>query len=692
MVSQQFPNIAATSFGGVAPVTLDQNAFVAPGAPVVGTAPAAGQGTSYANLTAEQLASVIAYQNARLSALEIPTMQGNLAVQNRQLDQNQSQFDKQLFFNEQAQRAAELQAYRSLTQQGDIAERARQTTQMGLNFNTATQALQAADQMATQRQALATQGYQAAGAQSLGLQGLGASSYGQAEQLRQGLIDKALQTANLVASLRGPSNAFKQLEVNGYLGGTGAGSLLGALAGGSGVPAYRGMGGTPEAATLGTLARDAGSPIPTGSGDAFSDSAGIQGLLGIAGQAASGESADVAGLRQIGAQNSPMVPSMDGKPLDQFAQMMAIARMNQEAGQQVLGPAYGPGSDFGSWVVRDYNQALAQTGETYMGADDPRLINIYRTRSGNMISETQARQLTHYAEDYYRTYGQPMIGGMLNESLGQVLAGQPVDATKWSPVNQKLIPGYGTPDFKPPPKAWTPDKGAPPPNQAPPPPPPGFQPGPTPFVPGPPATPRDPAPPGVPPQPFQPAPFNPPPGQVAPAPPSRLHPGSGIAPTGHQSATPKGWNSPEGYPAVTLGDGRAGYYVPATGQVIDGKGNVLDTKVNLQQGGGDPRQTSQVMPVQYGAQAGQAPAAVNHASPGFVAPPSAGPGGTTVLHPTTLGGPPVAAGVSNQTGQVAAAPSDETFTFTDALPGGKGRGFLGTKGSTFDETWNKITW
>jgi hypothetical protein len=473
------------------------------------------------------------------------------------------------------------------------------------------------------------------------------------------------------------------------------------------VAAYRGLGGTPEAATLGTMARDAGAspgmvapgggggtgafstnwqtPLSMGGGfSAPTQAAGLGQYATPLGLAPAGPSAGQAGLLRIANQNASMVPhGEDGQPTSTYSTLMdQIGRANTEAGMGVLGNAYGPGSDAGSWILKDYQQLIAQSGTSYFDPDDSRLLTIYQSRGG--LSTDQARAMTHYANDYYKVYGVGMTPKQLDETLGQVLNNQPPDASKWTEGAKGQTPGYGTPGFKPPPAFTPPPPMAPGGGLTPPPaggqPPPGGTPPPSGTPPGgtPPPAQVPPWSPAAPPLPANPPPNyappiapNPPPPAAPGAPPSIFGPGSGIAPVAGVSATPKGWSSPEGYPAVTLGDGRAGYYVPSTGQVIDGSGQVLAPRVLYQ---GTPP----------GAQSGTTGQVVANPSvtQSFLAPSATGQSAQSSQQAATAAvGQPAAAGSQVK--------PDVKYTY-DYLPGGKGLGYLGTDGKMFNTQWQPV--
>jgi hypothetical protein len=555
----EYPNIAATSFGTSGPVTVDREAFNA----VPGSANnIGGSGPEWANLYRDELNALISYRNGLLAEQSrSATAQNALAL--RQVDAQIDQFNRQLFFNEQAQRAQEGQAAAALAQEGNIAERNRQTQQMLGNYGLANDAIKIAQTEALARQGLALQGYTAADASQLAWRGQEATDLGQGQQAelarraqeigqtqfgaqtelarrqqrqgetefgaqtelarraalqgetefgaqtelqrraalqgelsgaqqmelarRQQIASEALQRAQLQASLRGSSNAFKQLETNLGLGEAGVAPLAAILGGEAPAARYQGLQAPPEAATLATLARDQGAPLgsygapavqpfstplqmgggfraptgvgtnfvaPTGLAGGFASPTALQGGFSLplttAPVGPAGARPGQAGLLQVAGQNASYNPG------DSRTYADALDRVSSSmitAGEGVLGSEYGPSSTVGSKITAGYQQLLREAGTDYLPADDPRVIGLWR-RVTNM-TENQARLAAHYGEDYFRTYGAPMDGSMLNEMTGQIMAGQPPDANAWSDRAKAKIPGYGTPQFKPPPRAWT---------------------------------------------------------------------------------------------------------------------------------------------------------------------------------------------------------------------------------------------
>jgi hypothetical protein len=671
------------------------NNFVSPGSQVaLPTLPGIGGGDSlsFANLDRDSLNALIDYRNRVLAAQQAQS-QSQVGLSQQQMAQQQQQFEEQKLFNEQAQRAAELQAYRQLQQTGDIAERSRQTTQMTSNFDAAIRATQAAQAEALARQGISQSSYAAADASQQAARQQAANELGQsqsAELARQAALqgatqfgattelarrqqlggelsnaqqvelarqkqasDQALAIANTIGGLRGSSNAFKQLEVNGFLNQQGSAPLLAALAGAGGVAAYRGLGGTPEAATLGTMARDVGATpamvAPGGGGGTGAFSTNWQTPLSMGG----GFSAPTqAGLLRIANQNASMVPhGEDGQPTSTYSTLMdQIGRANTEAGMGVLGNAYGPGSDAGSWILKDYQQLIQQSGTSYFDPDDSRLLTIYQSRGG--LSTEQARMLTHYANDYYKTYGQGMTPKQLDETIGQVANGKTPDAASWTDGAKGQIPGFGTPQFKPPPAFTplqpmgsqqptpTPPAGTPPPAATPPP----TTPVPPPVQPGQPTPPPVVAPPG---QVI--------PGTTPPVPPTTYTPPPAVAPQG---------------PAPFTGPAEAGTgYLPMQG------GGWFDPV------SGSTWRNGVWTPATQSGTHGQVVAAPSVAQ-SFLAPSATGQAAQSSQQAATATvGQPAAAGSQVK--------PDVKYTY-DYLPGGKGLGYLGTDGKMFNTQWQPV--
>lgn len=380
-----------------------------------------GTDATWASLGRDELNALIQYRNASLAAQAAQANAQN-SLAGRQLDTQADQFDKQLFFNEQAQRFTQDFSREQLAKQADTAERARQTSELLGRYTAAGQEIGQAQDEALKRQQLALSGYTAA------------------EQARAQQQQQALATAQLIASLRGPSNAFKQLEVNGYLNQNGAAPLLAALAGRGSVPLYQAPGGTPEAATLGTMARDAGAPMNGQylAPSAFSDAAGIQGLLQVANQ---------------NAAYTPTDPST-GQPSATYALLLdRLARENTEATEAISGDRYGPGSSVGARIIKAGMDLVAANNGQWPPADDPRMLALYTSIGG--LSTTQAKIASRYAHDYAAAYGVPMDEGQLNDMvLGQVARGVTPDPSGW----RVKPPKWGQPGAPTPPIAWSPEQ------------------------------------------------------------------------------------------------------------------------------------------------------------------------------------------------------------------------------------------
>lgn len=335
-----------------------------------------GDSGSYANLDRDSLNALIEYRNRALAA-QIAQANAQADLARQQMSQQQGQFDAQLGFNEQAHRIDEALG-RTGIQQG----------------------------------ALTTAGQEAIARQTLALQG-----FGQAEAARlaseQQRINQALAIAQLQASLRGPANAFKNLEVLGMLNSSGVGPLMGALAGNGSLPLYQAPGAQPTPASVGSLAADAGWTGMTAPGGGWNPSAGITGMLGVAGQNAA-----------LGANWGADSP---------YANLMRLAA-EQEGIARNLVPrdAGGAGVSDGAILVGDWQRIIRESNGQIPTWDDPRILDAWKARG---LSDAQARQAAFFFHEYAKSGVFPGEGH-LNDALGQIRNGMPLNDAQWRPENR----------------------------------------------------------------------------------------------------------------------------------------------------------------------------------------------------------------------------------------------------------------
>lgn len=403
------------------------NGYVAPGYQGMAQLPQGvtigGEGGIPAGLGRDELNALIQFRQQQLAAQQQQAAAQN-ALAGRQLDQQGGQFGQQLDFNrmvQQAQAAATEKARVS----AEINNRAtQQNTQIGL---------QQQEEQARQAQAQTSYaGYDASEIARRG-QEINQTQFGATNELarRAQLAGEAMSKANLSASLRGPANAFKQLEVNGLMNSSGLGTLSSILTGGERVPSFQAPGGTPEAATLGTLSRDMGENQQPGD---WHNSGIFTAPTSLALDPNGGKG--MAGMLGLGDANRDKVPPYD--PNDPYWMARREAIQNGEINQRLSAqPGIGPGTSMGAEILQGFPALLAKRGGQAPAYDDPELLQLYMTaaeRAGVPISVEQAKVATRYAADYYTKNGTPLDEGKLNDMIGgQVARGQPIDPSKWRP-------------------------------------------------------------------------------------------------------------------------------------------------------------------------------------------------------------------------------------------------------------------
>ena len=258
--------------------------------------------------------------------------------------------------------------------------------------------------------------------EALARQNLAMAGYGQAEVAklarRQQGSNEAFRRAELMASLRGPANAWKQLEVNMGLGNTGMANLRGALTGDYRAPSFQAPQARPVAATLETLTRDIegrpyadapGEKTPTPQGSSIvaePEPDAISGMMDLAGRNAGNWGMDSPTAREQMRQ-----ATIHGRALSEI-------------------PSGDPTKpDPGGLLYAHWRRILRENNGVAPPWDHPTMLQAWVQATG--MSLDQVRGAAYFTSEYTRATGRPLQTSQINDLVGAVEFGMEINPADW---------------------------------------------------------------------------------------------------------------------------------------------------------------------------------------------------------------------------------------------------------------------